>query len=48
VKVKIEVDGVEVSLMLKDKREAPVSVLPSEALCDEVEQVFGRPVLSFM
>ena len=48
VKVKIEVEGVEVSLMLKDKREAPVSVLPSEALCDEVEQLFGRPVLSFM
>jgi DNA polymerase-3 subunit alpha len=48
VKVKIEVEGVEVSLMLKDKREAPVSVVPSEALCDEVEQLFGRPVLSFM
>ncbi|MFM1846626.1 MAG: polymerase alpha subunit [Pseudomonadota bacterium] len=48
VKVRIEVEGLEVSLMLQDKRDAPVSVVPSEALCDEVEQIFGRPVLSFM
>jgi hypothetical protein len=25
-----------------------VCVGPSEALCEEVEQLFGRPVLTFM
>jgi DNA polymerase-3 subunit alpha len=48
VKVRLEIDGAEVSLQLKDRAQAPVCVLPSEALCDEVEQLFGRPVLSFV
>lgn len=48
VKVKIEIEGAEVSLALKDRGQSVVSVVPSEALCDEVEQIFGRPVLSFI
>lgn len=48
VKVKIDVSGAEVSMMLRDQREAPVCVVPSELLCDEVEQLFGRPVLTFL
>ncbi len=48
IKVKIEIDGAEVSLALKDRMQSTVSVIPSEALCEEVEQLFGRPVLSFM
>ncbi|MCO6430960.1 MAG: DNA polymerase III subunit alpha, partial [Deltaproteobacteria bacterium] len=37
----------EAVIVLRDRKGAPVSVVPSEILCDEVEQVFGRPVLSF-
>lgn len=48
IKVLIDVDGSEVSMLLKDQREAPVRVMPSENLSDEIEQVFGRPVLSFV
>jgi len=47
VKVRVEIEGAEVSLTLKDTRNAPVTVAPSESLCDQVEQLFGRPVLSF-
>ena len=48
VKVRVEVQGAEVSITLKDHRQTPVMVVPSEGLCDEVEQIFGRPVLSFI
>jgi hypothetical protein len=48
LRVKLEVSGAEVSMLLRDQKEAPICVLPSEVLCDEVEQLFGRPVLSFM
>jgi DNA polymerase-3 subunit alpha len=48
VKVKIDIEGAEVSMSLKDRGQSLVSVVPSEALCDEVEQLFGRPVLSFI
>lgn len=48
LKVRIEVEGRFVSLVLKDKRDAPISVSPSETLCEEVELLFGRPVLSFV
>ena len=48
VKVRLEVEGAEVSMTLKDMRKAPVCVVPSETLCDEIEQMFGRPVLSFL
>ena len=47
VKVKLNTDDAEVFLVLRDKKEAPVCVVPSEHLCEAVEQVFGRPVLSF-
>lgn len=48
LKVRIDVDGRFLSLVLKDKKDAPISVTPSEELCEEVEMVFGRPVLSFV
>lgn len=48
VKVKVTVEGAEVSVALKSSENGPVSVLPSEALCEEVERLFGRPVLSFI
>ncbi|MBN8551142.1 MAG: DNA polymerase III subunit alpha, partial [Deltaproteobacteria bacterium] len=48
IKVKLEIEGAEVSVALKDRGQSAVSVVPSEALCDEVEQIFGRPVLSFV
>lgn len=48
LKVQISLEGKKVSMVLKDSRQAPVCVEPSEVLCDAVEQVFGRPVLMFM
>ncbi|NMC62204.1 MAG: hypothetical protein GYA55_03465, partial [SAR324 cluster bacterium] len=48
LKVRIEVEDAEVSMVLKDHKDSPVRVMPSEALCNEVEQIFGRPVLSFI
>lgn len=48
VKVRMFIEGAEVSVTLKDHRQAPVCVSPSERLCDEIEQIFGRPVLSFV
>ncbi|RIL11899.1 MAG: DNA polymerase III subunit alpha, partial [Proteobacteria bacterium] len=47
VKVKVRISDSEISLALKDRKQSPVCVAPSEHLCDEVEQLFGRPVLSF-
>ncbi len=47
VKVKLLIDNAEVSLTLRDREQVPVAVIPSESLCDEVEQLFGRPVLAF-
>jgi len=48
LKARLQIDGQEVSMSLRDERDAPICVLPSEDLCDEVEQLFGRPVLSFL
>jgi DNA polymerase-3 subunit alpha len=48
VKVKLDIGGGEIALALKHRDSNPVSVIPSEVLCDEVEQLFGRPVLSFV
>lgn len=48
VKVRLQLDEGEVSIVLRDGANSPVCVLPSEALCEEVEQIFGRPVLSFV
>jgi DNA polymerase III alpha subunit len=48
VKVRMKLPEREVSIVLRDGMNAPVCVLPSEALCEEVEQLFGRPVLTFL
>lgn len=48
VKVRVDVPGAEVMVALKDRRDTPVRVMPCEPLCDEIEQIFGRPVLSFL
>lgn len=48
VRVRLEVEGKEVSLLLRDEQELPVCVHPSEELCDRIEQLFGRPVLTFL
>ncbi|MEY4667359.1 MAG: polymerase alpha subunit [Pseudomonadota bacterium] len=48
VKVRLQLDDGEVSIVLRDSGNSPVCVGPSEALCEEVEQLFGRPVLTFM
>jgi DNA polymerase-3 subunit alpha len=47
VKVRLELDDAEVSVVLKDQTERPICVLPSEKLCEEVEELFGRPALTF-
>ena len=48
VKVKLVLNDAEVSVMLRDGGVAPVSVVPSELLCDEIEKLFGRPILAFV
>jgi len=48
IKVRLKLEAQEVSIVLRDRSDAPVCVLPSEALCEEVEQLFGRPVLTFV
>jgi DNA polymerase-3 subunit alpha len=48
VKLQLEVEGRVVSMALKDAKEMPLRVSASEGLCEEVEQLFGRPVLSFV
>ncbi|NLF26168.1 MAG: DNA polymerase III subunit alpha [Deltaproteobacteria bacterium] len=48
IKVYLRLDGQEISLALKGQDNVPVCVLPSEELCDQVEQLFGKPVLSFI
>jgi DNA polymerase-3 subunit alpha len=47
VRLSVEIDSSEVSLALKGRDSNPITVVPSEQLCDEVEQLFGRPVLFF-
>jgi hypothetical protein len=47
VKVRLQLAEGDVSVVLRDSRNAPVCVVPSETLCEEIEQLFGRPVLSF-
>jgi hypothetical protein len=48
IKVRLKLETGEVSIVLRDSQNTPVCVLPSETLCEEVEQLFGRPVLTFM
>lgn len=46
--VKVNVEDLARALQLRDRNNAPICVAPSEVLCEEIEQLFGRPVLSFM
>jgi DNA polymerase-3 subunit alpha len=48
VRVRLQLETGEVGMVLRDGANSPVCVVPSEALCEEVEQVFGRPVLTFL
>jgi DNA polymerase-3 subunit alpha len=48
VKALVRLDRGEVSIVLKNSDNAPISVSPSEGLCEDIEQFFGRPVLMFM
>ena len=48
IKVRLKLEGGEASVVLRDGSNNPVCVLPSEVLCEEIEQIFGRPVLTFM
>lgn len=48
VKVRLKTKQKTISLTLKDAKNSPVVVLPSESLCEEVEQIFGKPVLTFV
>ncbi len=48
VRVSVRVEGEEISVLLRDKNDSPVCVKPSEELCEKVEKLFGRPVLSFI
>ena len=48
VKARLQVEEKEVWVTLRDSKQAPVCVDPSEVLCEEVEQLFGRPILSFV
>lgn len=48
VRVNLKIEGEDVFVSLRDEREVPVCVYPSEDLCNKVEQIFGRSVLSFI
>ena len=45
---RFEVGTEELSMLVRDENKVPICVLPSEDLCDRVEQLFGKPVLSFL
>jgi len=46
--IKIKVDEVPFPIQLKDGENTPICIAASENLCEAVEQLFGRPVLSFI
>lgn len=46
--VKMMIDAVPFPIELRDSRASIVCVAPQEILCDAVERLFGRPVLSFV
>ncbi len=48
VRVNLAIDKREVSMVLKNRSGAALGVIPSETLCEDIEQLFGRPVLSFV
>ena len=47
LKASFTIDNQSVLFVLKDNDNRAVTVAPSEELCNEVEQIFGRPLLSF-
>ncbi|MCB0329512.1 MAG: DNA polymerase III subunit alpha [Bdellovibrionales bacterium] len=47
IEMMIEFETGEIAIQLKDENENPILVQITEDLCDEAEQIFGRPVLSF-
>lgn len=48
VKVKLKLEKEEISIVLRDSKNAPICVTPSEPLCNEAEQILGRPGLAFV
>ncbi len=48
LKVKFDFQDEQIQFILKDGRNVPISVRPSEELCEQIEQLFGRPVLNFL
>lgn len=48
VKISMAVDEVDLDIPLKSDSGVNLLVAPSEDLCEQVEQLFGRPVLSFL
>lgn len=48
VRARIQLHGGEVDVVLRDQGNTPVCVVPSEGLCEDVEQVLGRPAFSFV
>ncbi len=47
IKLRLVLQGEQISMDLRDAEKRPICVNISEELCDEVEQLFGKPVLSF-
>ena len=48
VKASLTIDQKVVSISLRDAMQKQISVIPSEEICDEVEELFGEPALSFI
>ncbi|RMD84211.1 MAG: DNA polymerase III subunit alpha [Candidatus Dadabacteria bacterium] len=46
--IKIKVRDLSVTALLRDSKSAPICIEPSEDVCDSVERLFGRPVLTFV
>jgi DNA polymerase-3 subunit alpha len=47
LKARIDTQHQSLSVQLRDGDARPICIEPSEELCDRVEELFGRPVLSF-
>lgn len=47
IKVSLDLEKEEVAMLLKDDNNLPIKVIPSENLCDEIEQLLGKPSLFF-
>lgn len=48
VTIRIPVNNEVLKMELKDKTKRPIALKASEALCDEVERIFGEPKLIFI